>query len=98
MAFLRPHPHAATNPCQNPGRACLTAFLQAEGMFDGLRKGKKKPNWGQHIVNKTLTLSEVFLCTESSQGLLNKTNMKFLGQVGFEIWLHHKLLEEYFKG
>lgn len=44
-----------------------------------------------------LTLSELFLCTESSQGLLNKTDLKFLGQVGFEIWLYDKLLEEYFK-
>lgn len=80
----------------------VSVFLQTEGMFDGLGKGEnkqtKKPNWGEHIVNKTLTLPEVFLGTESSQGLLNKTNLKFLGQVGFEIWLHDKLLEEYFKG
>lgn len=52
----------------------------------------------KHTVNKTLTLSEVFLCTESSQGLLNKTNLKFLGQAGFAIQLYNKLLEEYFKG
>lgn len=61
-------------------------------------KEKKDLGRGKPIVNKTFTLSEVFLCTESSQGLLNKTNLKFLGQVGFEIWLYDKLLEEYFKG
>lgn len=49
------------------------------------------------MVNKALTFSESFLCSESNQGLLNKTNLKFLGQAGFEIWLCNKLLEEYFK-
>ena len=43
--------HTVTNPCQNPGKACLAVFFQTEGMFDGLKKEQNK-DWGEEAYSK----------------------------------------------
>lgn len=42
LVCLCPCPRAATNPCQNPGKAWLAVSFQTEGMFDGLKKENNK--------------------------------------------------------